>query len=68
MTILSLDNSIRKAEKLLKNKNFEEAKLEFSEILKKFPHNLRAKNGIKKISGFILKDNSLSFENYFLHY
>ena len=65
MTILSLDNSIRKAEKLLKNKNFEEAKIEFSEILKKFPHNLRAKNGIKKISSFILKENSLSFKNYF---
>ena len=65
MTILSLDNSIRKAEKLLKNKNFEEAKIEFSEIIKKFPKNLRAINGLKKASVINNEEEHFSFDNKF---
>ena len=44
----SVDNTIREANKFLKNKEFVKAEVLYKSILKKYPKNLRAINGLKE--------------------
>ena len=46
--MLSLETSLRKAERHIKNEEFQEAKLFYEKILKKYPSNLRAFEGLRK--------------------
>ena len=65
MNTLSIDNSIKKAEKFLKKSKYEAAKTEYSQILSKFPNNLRALNGMKRVSTFFQNEKNKSFNKKF---
>ena len=63
--MLSLETSLRKAERHIKNEEFQEAKLFYEKILKKYPSNLRAFEGLRKskekLSAYNIRNNQSIF-------
>ena len=62
--MLSVENNLRKAKKYLERADFENAEKIYDQILKKYPSNLRAKEGKTNIYNLNLAKNNQIIQDY----